>query len=169
VSNGCGKFQITCAHVQPRVQGNPGKHTNLGFLGGLADGRGVYWPLKRSSWIANALEKFAARPRPVFAKFEMSRRFRASNMNLKKGPPSPRPRQRFRPRFSDLLFHQQPWMDPWVKKATRIRIRKIALNNQGWSRKIIPGPSHTRWDYQTPVTYGSTIPMLPQGTVPIIR
>jgi hypothetical protein len=39
-------------------------NTNLGFFGGWADGWGVYWPRKRSSWIANALENFAARPSP---------------------------------------------------------------------------------------------------------
>jgi hypothetical protein len=42
--------------VFPTLPGNPGKHTNPGFFGGWADGRGVYWPQKRSSWIANALE-----------------------------------------------------------------------------------------------------------------
>jgi hypothetical protein len=42
----------------------PGKHTKPGFFEGWADGRGVYWPRKRPSWIANALENFAARPRP---------------------------------------------------------------------------------------------------------
>ncbi len=43
---------------------NPGKHTKSGFFEGWADGQGVYWPRKQSSWIANALENFAARPRP---------------------------------------------------------------------------------------------------------
>jgi hypothetical protein len=55
----------TCAAKSP---GNPGKHTNLGFFGGWADGRGVYWPGKRSSWIANALENFAARRSPSLCK-----------------------------------------------------------------------------------------------------
>jgi hypothetical protein len=54
---------------------NPGKHTKPGFFGGWADGRGV---------------KTSRRDRDrVCAKFEMPRRFRASNLNQKKRPAEP--------------------------------------------------------------------------------
>ena len=42
----------------------PLEHTKQGIFEGWADGRGVYWPRKRWSWIAKALENFAARPSP---------------------------------------------------------------------------------------------------------
>ena len=112
----CGKYQITCAHVRPRVQGNPGKHTNLGFFGGWADGRGVYWPRKRSSWIANALENFAARPSPSLCKIRKAASISSfEHESEKKGPPSPRPRQRSRPRLSDRSILQQPWFSMTIR------------------------------------------------------
>ncbi len=115
----CGKYQITCAHVRPRVQGNPGKHTNPGFFWGWADGRGVYWPRKRSSWIANALENFAARPRPSLCEIWNALSISSfEHESEKKGPPSPRPRQRSRPRFSDISFHQQPCIYVWLCVCT---------------------------------------------------
>ncbi len=52
MEGGGGKRGLnTCAAKSP---GNRGNHTNLAFLEGWAVGRGVYWPRKRSSWIANA-------------------------------------------------------------------------------------------------------------------
>jgi hypothetical protein len=60
---------------------------------------------------SQTLEKSSRRDRDrVCAKFESSRRFRGSNMMAKKKVSSmPRPWPRFRPRFSDLSFHLQPW------------------------------------------------------------
>jgi hypothetical protein len=98
----------TCAAKSP---GNRGNHTNLAFFEGWAVGRGVYLPRKRSSWIANAWEIFAARPRPSLCeiqKFSSISRF--EHESQKKASSMPRPRPRIRPRFSDLSFHQQPWL-----------------------------------------------------------
>ncbi len=82
--------------------------------------QGVYWPRKRSSWIANALENFAARPWPSLCEI-----WKASSLSLslmlseKKGTPSQRPRPRFRPRFSDLSFHLQPWLQRIQRNTER--------------------------------------------------
>jgi hypothetical protein len=79
------------------------------FFGGWAEGRGVYWPRKRSSWIGNALENFAARPSPSLWEIRKAASISSfEHESEKKGPRSLRPRQRSRPRFSDLSFHQQP-------------------------------------------------------------
>jgi hypothetical protein len=51
----------TCAAKSP---GNPGKHTNLGFLGGWADGRGVYIPRNRSSVSSSLIKNYSARSMP---------------------------------------------------------------------------------------------------------
>ncbi len=86
-----------------------GQHTNLAFFGGWAVGRGVFWPRKRSIWIAIALENFAARPCPSLCDFRKAASISSfEHVSEKKGTPSPRPRQRSRPRFSDPSFLLQP-------------------------------------------------------------
>ncbi len=78
------------------------EHTIPEILGGWAVGAG-------SSWIANALENFSARPRPSLCKiWNASSISSFEHESEKKVPPSPRPWPRFRSRFSDLSFHQQP-------------------------------------------------------------
>ncbi len=98
----------TCAAKSP---GNLGNHTNLAFFGGWAVGRGVYWPRKRSIWIAIALEIFAARPCPSLCEIRKATSISSfEHVSEKKGTPSPRPRQQSRPRFSDPSFLQQLWV-----------------------------------------------------------
>jgi hypothetical protein len=61
---------------------------------------------------SRTLEKSSRRDRDqVCAKLESSLRFRGSNIKPKKKVSS-MPRPRFRPRFSDLSFHLQPWLHP---------------------------------------------------------
>jgi hypothetical protein len=40
------------------------KHTNLGFLGGWADGRGMYIPRNQSSVSSSLIENYSARSMP---------------------------------------------------------------------------------------------------------
>jgi hypothetical protein len=64
----------------------------------------------RTSWIANAWEIFAARPRPRLCeiwKFSSISRF--EHESQKKVASLPSLGLDSRPRFSDLSFHSQPW------------------------------------------------------------
>ncbi len=51
----------TCSTHVPKISM---KHTNLGFLGGWADGRGVYMPRNRTSVSSSLIENYSARSKP---------------------------------------------------------------------------------------------------------
>ena len=51
----------TCSTHVPKISM---KHTNLGFLGGWADGRGVYIPRNRASVSSSLIENYSARSMP---------------------------------------------------------------------------------------------------------
>ncbi len=100
-------YPISTPHVRLRVHGNTPNKDSLGGgqLGGVCFGLD-----SERGWIANAWEIFAARPRPRLCeirKFSSISRF--EHEAQKKVTSLPRPRPRFRPRFSDLSFHSQPW------------------------------------------------------------
>ncbi len=51
----------TCSTHVPKISM---KHTNLGFLGGWTDGRGVYIPRNRSSVSSSLIKNYSARWMP---------------------------------------------------------------------------------------------------------
>jgi hypothetical protein len=99
-----------------------------------------YWPQKRSSWIANAWEIFAARPRPSLCKIrKFSSISRFEHESQKKITSMPRPRPRFRPRFSDLSFHLQPCLDVPVTRTAHAPsvsrcLEEKEREKKNWSR-----------------------------------
>ena len=126
-----GGDDLSLTRCGTHVQGTLGKHTILGIFGGWADGRGVYWPRKRSCWIAIALENFAARPSPSLCEIRKASSLSQSlSLSEKKGTPSPRSRQRSRPRFSDLSFHQQPCLQQQTKLAYKCRRNTSELKTE---------------------------------------
>ncbi len=55
----------TCSIHVPKISM---KHTNLGFLGGWDDGRGVYIPRNRSSVSSSHIENYSAISMPSLCK-----------------------------------------------------------------------------------------------------
>ncbi len=135
-------------HVRLRVQKpwEPHQFSFFGFCYFIL----FYWPQKRSSWIANAWEIFAARPRPSLCeirKFSSISRFEHDSQ--KKVTSMPRPRPWFRPRFSDLSFHLQPCPQHWpftmLPGLVSFNLTGVALSrvcfarsgNNEWSSQVL--------------------------------